>query len=85
MQKDCSSCKKPATSLFFEGESWICKHCYRSGGSDVPYFKETGENPFNPQASKVHLNDVRQRRLDPKTNKMFYYQAPKTYFFPKGQ
>lgn len=64
---------------------WICKFCYRGEPSSEPYFKEVGvENPYDKKGSTVHVRDIKNRRLDTKTNKMFYYEAPKTYFFPKG-
>lgn len=63
-----------------------CDDCFRHGFR-VMYgtFKEVGvENPYDKKGSTAHVRDIKSRRLDPKTKKMFYYEPPRTYFFPKG-
>jgi hypothetical protein len=63
-----------------------CMPCFQSGF--IPMygsFKEVGvENPYDKQGSTAHVKDIKKRRLDVKTGKMYYHQEPKTYFFPKG-
>lgn len=81
----CESCKQKYGSLFLSGDQWLCKHCYYRSPDSLPYFKEVGvENPYDKQGSTAHVRDIKNRRLDTKTNKMFYHEPPKTYFFPKG-
>lgn len=67
------------------GEEWVCKHCFKGDSGDVPYFKEMGvENPGDPKGSTAHVRDIKNRRYDSKTDKTYYHQPKKTYFFPKG-
>lgn len=84
-QSICEKCEKPASSLYLEEMKWVCKHC-RSFDEPSLYFKEVGvENPYDKKGSTAHVRDIKNRRLDTKTNRMFYYEAPKSYFFPKGK
>jgi hypothetical protein len=48
--------------------------------------KEVGiENPYDKKGSTAHVRDIKNRRYDPKTDKMFYHEGPKRYFFPGGK
>lgn len=81
----CDLCSAVAPSLFLEGELWLCRQCYRKPDDGLPYFKEMGvENPSDPKGSTAHVRDIKARRLDPSTNKMYYEQPRRTYFFPRG-
>lgn len=83
-QSICEKCEKPAQSLYFDEGLWICRHC-RSFEETGVHFKEVGvENPYDKKGSTAHVRDIKSRRLDTKTGKMFYHQAPKTYYFSKG-
>jgi len=89
MIQQCAVCLKPCSSLFFDlgEEAWLCRHCRELEPGTFPYFKETGNNPYNPKATVAHLNDVGDRRWHPKEKRMFHYSKEglgKTYFFPKG-
>ena len=46
-------------------------------------FEYGHENPDDPKGSTAHVRDIKTRRLDTKTKKMFYYEKPKTYFLPR--
>lgn len=84
MTKTCDSCGNLAGSLYLDGTQWICKHCYHWPERGT-YFKEVGvENPFDKKGSTAHVRDIKARRLDPKTKKLFYYKPAKVYFFPGG-
>lgn len=80
----CAKCKKFAASLFYDGDGWYCRHCI-SGNHDsrCRLFEYGVENPIDPKGSTAHVRDIKARRIDPKTKTMFYYEGPKTYFFPK--
>lgn len=81
----CSNCQSSNASEYkYIDGTWTCRHCTVPREPSI-YFKEMGvENPGDPKGSTAHVRDIKARRLDTKTGKMFYYQAPKTYFFPKG-
>lgn len=81
----CSICNtNKSTEYRYRDGVWKCKHCSARDVSGI-YFKEMGvENPGDPKGSTAHVRDIKARRLDPVTQKMFYYKPPKTYFFPKG-
>lgn len=80
----CSSCQKPASSLFYVGDGWDCRHCLSGNGdSSCRLFEYGVENPIDSKGSTAHVRDIKARRIDPKTKEMFYYQGPKTYFFSK--
>lgn len=81
----CNVCGCAPGSLYLDDNQWLCKTCYQKPYEERPYVKEMGvENPYDTKGSTAHVRDIKNRRLDPKTKKMFYYQPPKTYFFPKG-
>lgn len=49
------------------------------------HFKEMGvENPLDPKGSTAHVREIKSRMHDFKTGKVYNYEPPKTYFFPKG-
>lgn len=63
-----------------------CEACFRKN-APVPYchFKEMGvENPGDPQGSTAHVRDIKARRVDVKTGKMYYDRGQRSYSFPKG-
>lgn len=80
----CPECKKPTATFKLVDEKWLCRSC---AGSWEPLgcrlFEYGVENPMDPKGSTAHVRDIKARRLDPKTKKLFYYQPPKTYFFSK--
>jgi len=81
----CSQCKKDAMTLHYQDGDWVCRHCYMAPpASDTCRLFEFGvENTMDAKGSTAHVRDIKARRIDPKTKQMFYYEKPKTYFFPK--
>lgn len=75
-------CNKPAASLFLSWDGWGCRHCVSGLNEPTCRLFEYGvENPIDPKGSTAHVRDIKARRINTKTKEMFYYQAPKTYFF----
>lgn len=81
----CPKCHKPSSSLFYVGDGWNCRHCGldSDNNSSCRLFEFGVENPIDPKGSTAHVQDIKNRRIDPKTKTQFYYQKPKTYFFSK--
>ena len=77
----CPSCHKPASSLILVDGDWICRVCASLpvGGccSLVEYETLTPDT----KASKAHIKDIKSRRLDTKTGKMYYEKGKTSYFY----
>jgi len=85
MERYCSTCGDLAGTLYMDGELWLCRHCVNRLPPLAPYFKEMGTaNPSDPGGSTAHVQDIRKRRWHPTEKRLFYYEPPKAYFFPKG-
>jgi len=80
----CPRCGKPTATFILVGDQLICRFC---AGVVEPMgcrpFEFGVENPTDPKGSTAHVRDIKARRIDPVTKTLFYYQTPKTYFFPK--
>ena len=58
-----------------------CESCFRKGVSfKQPVLKTMVHLAGNDYASEAHIRDIRSRRLDTKTGKM-YYEKGKTLYF----
>lgn len=81
----CNQCEKDAITLHYQDGDWVCHFCYMAPArSDTCRLFEFGsENPMDARGSTAHVRDIKARRIDPKTKTQFYYEKPKTYFFPK--
>lgn len=85
MTRYCESCEKPHGTLYLQGDAWVCKHCF--GGAEPQtcrLFEKGHENPYDKDGTTAHVRDIKARRWHPTEKRMFYYKAPKSYFFPKG-
>lgn len=81
----CETCGHYATKLHYQVGTWVCRHCYNAPAlvdTCLP-FEMGRENPVDPKGSTAHVRDIKARRIDPKTKTQFYYEKPRTYFFPK--
>lgn len=57
-----------------------CEECFRAGVPvGQPYFKEMVKL-VTDSASVAHIKDIKARRLDTKTGKMYYDRGERTYF-----
>lgn len=83
MNENCSTCNTFSPTLHYQDGVWVCRHCYTVPDPSCLMFEYGRENPTDPEGSTAHVRDIKARRLDPKTKTMFYYEQPKTYFFPK--
>lgn len=81
----CSNCPIDYGDFKLVDDKWLCRYCYLVPAQDIPYLKEVGiENPADPEGSTAHVRDIKARRWDPVEKRLFYHQAPKSYFFGKG-
>lgn len=83
--KLCAKCDHFSATLHYQDDIWVCRPCYVAPGDGLSCrpFEFGHENPADPHGSTAHVRDIKARRLDPKTKTLFYYEKPKTYFFPK--
>lgn len=82
---ECAVCNHLAITLHYQNGNWVCRQHYLApDDSDTCRLFEYGhENPIDAKGSTAHVRDIKARRIDPKTKTFFYYEKPKTYFFPK--
>jgi hypothetical protein len=83
MIEKCQECGHVSGSYYLAFGLWLCRNCYGGVPASCRLHEYGQENPMDPKGSTAHVRDIKARRLDPKTKKMFYYETPKTYFFPK--
>lgn len=77
----CPRCSKPAMSLTWTGDDMACSHCLQGHPSDVPMLIEYEQLTPEVKSSKGHIADIKSRRLDTKTGKMYYDKGSRSYFY----
>lgn len=77
----CPKCEKPAMSLTLVEDVFMCSHCLKGAPSDSPAMIQYEQITPEVKSSKSHIADIRARRLDTQTGKMYYDKGSRSYFY----
>jgi hypothetical protein len=78
---NCAICEKPSSSYLVIDGQLICRWCAPAPEAGCRLFEYGHENPMDPKGSTAHVRDIKARRYDNESKKVYYEKPSRTYFF----